>query len=93
MGKKAIFGMVLILAALLVISYANNGISKGGSMTPSNHGKVIADPLSAQDNPVSITVLKTIRVVGYVVGITGLMMMLRAIITPHHKRRGAIYVD
>ena len=97
MGKNAIFGIILIIISVVIILYANAGITKERHQALRSHTDTQVDyrePPAANDWK-NVPVLKTVRFVGYVIGGTGFLLLLAGSFGQPRKakRRGAIYVD
>ncbi len=95
MEKNAILGIILIIVSVMIILYANAGISKEEKLASRGPTVTQVDErtTSAADRWKDIPVMKTARFVGYVIGITGIFMLLAGLFGQSRSARdkGVIY--
>ncbi len=95
MEKNAILGIVLIIVSVMIILYANAGISKEEKLASSGATVAQVDTrvTQASDRWKDIPVMKTARFVGYVIGVTGIFMLLAGLFGQSRAARdkGVIY--
>ena len=95
MGKNSIIGIILIIVSVMIILYANAGISKEERLASrgSTVTQVDQRQTSAADRWKDIPVMKTARFVGYVFGVTGIFLLLAGVFgQPRSARdKGVIY--
>jgi quinol-cytochrome oxidoreductase complex cytochrome b subunit len=97
MGKNAIFGIILIIISIVIILYVNAGITKFEHQTIKGPAGAYLDSRKgpSTDDFEKVPVLKTVRFVGYVIGITGFFLLLAGLFGQPRKirRKGAIYIE
>jgi hypothetical protein len=97
MEKRAVFGIILIILAVLIILYINAEIANAEKLLKGSHSgaNIVSRRGPSADDWKEIPLLKTVRFVGYVIGATGFLILLAGLFEQprRSKKRGAIYID